>query len=78
MTRGNRRHPSLLAIVFSMEGSHVPANAERIVAAEATELAAELVTAVGAVDVSHVSLHVGLVHALVRAVAAGELRAVRA
>lgn len=60
-----------------MESSHVPADAERIVAAEATKLAVELVTVVGLVDVPHVSLHVGLVHALVRAEATGERRAAR-
>lgn len=64
--------PLLLAILLSMESFHVPANAERVVAAEATKLAAELVAAVGVVDISHVSLHVGLVHALVRTEGAGE------
>lgn len=55
-----------------MEGPLVPANAVGVIAAEAAELAAELVVGIGVVNVSHVSLHVRLVNALVRAVGAGE------
>jgi len=54
----------------------VSANAERIIAAEIAELAAELEGA-GVVNVSHVSLHVCLVHALVRAEGTGERRVAR-
>lgn len=54
-----------------MEGLYVSANAEGVIAAEVTKLAAELEVA-GVVNVSHVSLHVRLVHALIRAEGAGE------
>lgn len=54
-----------------MEGSHVSANAVGVIATEVAELAAEL-EGTGVVNVFHVSLHVRLVHALVRAKGAGE------
>lgn len=78
--RSRRRSGSrdlVLRAVLPVESSHMSANAERIVAAEAAKLAVELVTAVVVVDVSHVSFHVGLVHALVRAEGTGEWRAAR-
>lgn len=59
-----------------MEGLYMPADAERIIAAEVAELAAKFEGA-GVVNVSHVSLHVRLVHALVRTEGAGELRVAR-
>lgn len=59
-----------------MEGLHVSAHAEGIIAAEIAEIAVEL-HGVGAVKVPDVSLHVGFVHALVRAKGTGELRAAR-
>ncbi|KAK2584901.1 hypothetical protein KPH14_002497 [Odynerus spinipes] len=57
-----------------MEGLHVSPHAERVIAAKIAEIAAEL-EAAGVVDVTHVPLHVRLVHALVGAKAAGELGA---
>lgn len=59
-----------------MKGPYVPANAEGVITAKVAELAAKF-EAAGVVNVSHVSLHVGLVHALVRAEGAGELRVTR-
>lgn len=59
-----------------MKGLYVSANAEGIIAAEVTEFAAELEGA-GVVNVSHVSLHVRLVYALIRAESAGERRVAR-
>lgn len=59
-----------------MEGLYMSADAERIIAAEVAELAAKLEGA-SVVNISHVSLHVRLVHALVRTEGAGELRVAR-
>lgn len=55
-----------------MEGPLVPANAVGVIAAEAAELAAELVVVIGVVNVFHVPLHVRLVPALVRAIGTGK------
>lgn len=55
----------------------MPAYAEGVVAAKTAQVAAKLVAALGVVDVSHVPLHVGLVHALVRAEGTGERRVPR-
>lgn len=52
------------------------ANAKGVIAAEVAELAAEFEGA-GVVNVFHVSLHVRLVHALVRAEGTGERRLAR-
>lgn len=60
-----------------MESLHVSAYAKGVVATEVTELAAKLLSALGVVNVPHVSLHVGLVHTLVRTERAGKLRATR-
>lgn len=66
------RYRSLfLRFVRMMEGPLVPANAVGVIAAEAAELAAELVVVTGAVNIFHVSLHVRLVCALVGAVGTG-------
>lgn len=59
-----------------MEGLYMPADAEGIIAAEVAELAAKLEGA-GVVNVSHVPLHVRLVHAFIRTKGAGELRVAR-
>lgn len=59
-----------------MKRLHVSSHAEGVIAAEVAEVAAEF-KAARVVNVSHVPLHVRLVHALVRAKRAAELRAPR-
>lgn len=71
--REGRYRSLFLRFAHAMEGLNVSANAEGIIAAKVAELAAELEGA-GVVNVSHVSLHVRLVRALVRAVGTGERR----
>jgi len=55
-----------------MEGLYVSANTEGVIAAEVAELATKFDDA-GVVNVSHMSLHVGFVHALVWTKGAREL-----
>lgn len=59
-----------------MESHYVSAKAEGVIAAKVAELAAEF-KATGVVNIFHVSLHVGLVHAFVRAEGTGELGVAR-
>lgn len=59
-----------------MKSSYVSTDAERVIAVKIAELTVEFV-ATGIVNVSHVSLHVGFVRALVRAECAGELGVAR-
>jgi len=55
-----------------MKSFYVSAYAERIIAVEVTKLATEL-KAASVMNISHVSLGIGLVHALVRTEVAGKL-----
>lgn len=71
MKKERKYYSLFLRFIHAMEGPLVPANAIGVIAAEAAEIAAELLGA-GAVNVSHVPLHVRLVHALVRAVGTGK------
>lgn len=60
----------------AVKGPYVSTDTERVIAAKIAELTAEFV-ATSIVNVSHVSLHVGFVHALIRTESAGELGVTR-
>jgi len=59
-----------------MKGFYVSAYAERVIAVEVTELATKL-KAASVMNISHVPLSIGLIHAFIRTEGAGKLRATR-